>query len=74
MILLDEAFEGLAPLVVSHFIEALQQVRELGITILLGESNVRVASQLTDRACIIERGEIYFEGTPQRDPGEGGAD
>jgi branched-chain amino acid transport system ATP-binding protein len=65
LVLLDEAFEGLAPLVVTHFIKALQQVQEMGVTMLLGESNVRVASQLTDRACIVERGEIYFEGSPK---------
>lgn len=65
LVLLDEAFEGLAPLVVNHFIKALQQVREMGITILLGESNVHIAAQLTDRAYIIERGEVYFEGSPK---------
>ena len=64
LLLLDEAFEGLAPFVVTHFMEALRQVRELGITILLGESNVRLASQLADRAYIVERGEIAFEGAP----------
>ncbi len=65
LILLDEAFEGLAPLVVTHFIKALQQIRELGITILLGESNIHIARLLTDKVFIIERGEIYFEGSPK---------
>jgi branched-chain amino acid transport system ATP-binding protein len=65
LILLDEAFEGLAPLVVTHFIKALQQIRELGITILLGESNIHIARLLTDKVYIIERGEIYFEGSPR---------
>jgi branched-chain amino acid transport system ATP-binding protein len=66
LILLDEAFEGLAPLVVTHFIKALQQIRELGITILLGESNIHIARLLTNKVFIIERGEIYFEGSPQK--------
>ena len=65
LILLDEAFEGLAPLVVTHFIKALQQIRELGITILLGESNIHIARLLTDKVFVIERGEIYFEGSPK---------
>jgi len=65
LILLDEAFEGLAPLVVTHFTEALQQIRELGITILLGESNIHVARLLTDKVYIVERGEICFEGSPK---------
>ncbi len=34
LLLLDEAFEGLAPLVVKHFIEALNRIRGLGVTIL----------------------------------------
>ena len=65
LLLLDEAFEGLAPLVVNHFMEALSQIRKLGVTILLGESNVRIVSQVTERTYIIERGEIIFEGHPR---------
>jgi branched-chain amino acid transport system ATP-binding protein len=66
LLLLDEAFEGLAPLVVKHFIEALTRIRELGVTILLGESNVRIASQIAERSYIVERGEIIFEGHPRQ--------
>jgi len=65
LLLLDEAFEGLAPLVVKHFIEALNRIRGLGVTILLGESNVRIASQTAERSYIVERGEIIFEGHPR---------
>jgi len=65
LLLLDEAFEGLAPLVVKNFIEALNQIRGLGVTILLGESNVRIASQTVERSYIIERGEVIFEGHPR---------
>lgn len=66
LLLLDEAFEGLAPLVVNHFMEALNQIRKLGVTILLGESNVRIVSQITERTYIVERGEIIFEGHPRQ--------
>jgi branched-chain amino acid transport system ATP-binding protein len=65
LLLLDEAFEGLAPLVVNHFMEALNRIKKLGVTILLGESNVRIVSQVTERTYIIERGEIIFEGHPR---------
>ena len=65
LLLLDEAFEGLAPLVVNHFMDALKQIRKLGVTILLGESNVRIVSQVTERTYIVERGEIIFEGHPR---------
>ncbi len=66
LLLLDEAFEGLAPLVVNHFIEALGQIRKMGVAILLGESNVRIVSQVTERTYIVERGEIIFEGNPRQ--------
>jgi len=65
LLLLDEAFEGLAPLVVNHFMDALNQIRKLGVTILLGESNARIVSQVTERTYIVERGEIIFEGHPR---------
>ncbi len=66
LLLLDEAFEGLAPLVVNHFMEALHQIRGLGVTILLAESNVRIASQVTEMSYIVERGEIIFSGHPRQ--------
>jgi branched-chain amino acid transport system ATP-binding protein len=64
LLLLDESFEGLAPIVVSRFRDALRRIKDLGITILLAESNVRIASQVAERSYIVERGEIVFEGAP----------
>ncbi len=64
LLLLDESFEGLAPIVVARFSDALRRIRELGITILLAESNIRTASRVADRSYIVERGEIIFEGNP----------
>jgi ABC-type branched-subunit amino acid transport system ATPase component len=64
LLLLDEAFEGLAPVVVNRFRDALSRIKDLGITILLGESNVRIASLVAERSYIVERGEIVFEGHP----------
>jgi branched-chain amino acid transport system ATP-binding protein len=63
LLLLDESLEGLAPLVVKHFAEAMDRIREMGISIILAESNLATASQIVDRAYVVERGEIYFEGT-----------
>jgi branched-chain amino acid transport system ATP-binding protein len=64
LLLLDESLEGLAPLVVRHFTEAMKTIRDLGISILLAESNLRNASQVTESAYIVERGEIIFQGPP----------
>ena len=43
-----------------------RNIRDLGISILLAESNVRNASQVAERSYIVERGEIIFEGDPNR--------
>jgi branched-chain amino acid transport system ATP-binding protein len=65
LLLLDESFEGLAPLVVKHFTEAMVRIKEMGVSILLAESNLRNASLVVERAYVVERGEIIFQGSPE---------
>ena len=63
LLLLDEPYEGLAP-VVRHDIEkALMQVREAGITTIIVEQNAVAALKISDRAIILDTGEVAFEGT-----------
>jgi branched-chain amino acid transport system ATP-binding protein len=62
-LLLDEPSEGLAPVVVQALAEQLARLKREGLAILLAEPNLRLARRLADRAYIIERGEIRFEGT-----------
>ncbi|MHC1586251.1 MAG: ABC transporter ATP-binding protein [Candidatus Hecatellaceae archaeon] len=64
LLLLDESFEGLAPVAVARFSKALNMIKEMGITILMAESNIRIAHMLADRIYVVERGEIIFQGTP----------
>ena len=64
LLLLDESFEGLSPLVVRHFSDAMGRIRDMGISIVLAESNLANTSRVADRAYIIERGEAIFQGTP----------
>jgi branched-chain amino acid transport system ATP-binding protein len=65
LVLMDESFEGLAPLVVNTFGEAIKSIkRDLGVSILLAESNIHNASHVAERSYIIDRGEIIFEGHP----------
>lgn len=66
LMLLDESFEGLAPLVVRHFSQAMRRIRDMGISIILAESNLGHTAQVVDRAYIVERGEILFEGDPKQ--------
>jgi branched-chain amino acid transport system ATP-binding protein len=63
LLLLDEPYEGLAP-VVRHDIEkALMQVREAGITTIIVEQNAVAALKISDRAIILDTGEVAFQGT-----------
>jgi len=64
LLLLDEAFEGLAPVVVSRFREAVIKIKALGISILIAESHMPAAAACADRLYVIDRGEIIFHGTP----------
>ena len=66
ILLLDEPFEGLAPVVVSRFIDAVKQIKAMGISLLIAESNLMTASRVADRLYAIDRGEIIFEGEPRR--------
>jgi len=63
LLLLDEPIEGLAPLVVKHLGEALRQIREAGVTILLADQNVKFCRRVAARGYILEKGLIQFEGT-----------
>jgi branched-chain amino acid transport system ATP-binding protein len=65
LLLLDEAFEGLAPVVVSRFTEAVMKIKSLGVSILMAESHLGAATRIGDRLYAIDRGEIIFHGPPK---------
>ena len=65
LMILDEAFEGLAPVVVRRFRDAVMMIKGLGISLLLAESNLTSAAAIADRLYVIDRGEIIFQGTPK---------
>jgi branched-chain amino acid transport system ATP-binding protein len=62
IVLLDEPSEGLAPVVVRTLGEQIATLKREGLTILLSEQNLRFAARLADRAYVIEKGEIRWEG------------
>jgi branched-chain amino acid transport system ATP-binding protein len=66
LLILDEAFEGLAPAVVRRFREAVMTIKAMGIALLLAESNLTSAAAIANRLYVIDRGKIVFHGTPQR--------
>lgn len=63
LVLLDEPTEGLAPYIVQDVIDAVRDLNDRGITVLLVEQNVHVALEVADRNYVIDRGEIVWEGT-----------
>jgi branched-chain amino acid transport system ATP-binding protein len=65
LLLLDEPSEGLAPLVVRDLERQVRRLKESGITILLCEQNAKFATALSDRAYILEKGQVRFSGTIQ---------
>jgi branched-chain amino acid transport system ATP-binding protein len=65
LLLLDEPSLGLAPLVVHTIFEAIEEIRGQGTTILLVEQNAYAALKHSDRAYVLETGQIVMEGTSQ---------
>ena len=65
ILLLDEPFEGLAPVVVTRLIEAVRKIKEMKISVLIAESNLANASRVADRLYAIDRGEIIYHGDPR---------
>ncbi|HVF48596.1 MAG TPA: ABC transporter ATP-binding protein [Pyrinomonadaceae bacterium] len=62
LLLLDEPSLGLAPLVVHTIFEAIEEIRSKGTTILLVEQNAHAALKHSDRAYVLETGQIVMEG------------
>jgi branched-chain amino acid transport system ATP-binding protein len=62
IMLLDEPLEGLAPILVEELLAALQRIIEEGTSAILVEQNAQKVLGVTDRAAIIERGSVVYEG------------
>jgi branched-chain amino acid transport system ATP-binding protein len=63
LLLLDEPGEGLAPLVIQAMKEQLGEIKKLGVTMLICEHNVGLATALSDRGYVIDKGTIRYQGT-----------
>ncbi len=63
LLLVDEPSVGLSPLLVSHTITKIRELKErYGLTVLMAEQNFRQAVRIADRGYVIVHGEIVFEG------------
>lgn len=70
LLLLDEPFEGLAPLIVRDLVETTKRLATEGRTIFIVEQNVRAAMLLASRAYVLSKGQMVWEGTPAALQGE----
>ncbi len=65
LLLLDEPYEGLAPVIVKDIEKIVESIKELGITTIIVEQNAVAALTLADRSVILEMGEVVFDGEAQ---------
>jgi len=65
LLLLDEPVEGVAPVVVQELTRQIKALKTMGLTILFAEQNMHFATDISDRAYVIEKGHIRFHGTMQ---------
>jgi branched-chain amino acid transport system ATP-binding protein len=62
VLLLDEPYEGLAPVIVDEIEKTLQTIKEQGITTIIVEQNAVRALELADRSVIMDTGSVVFDG------------
>ncbi len=62
-ILLDEPSEGIAPVIVEQMAVTISALKKEGLAVLLSEQNLHFAKLVSDRAAIIEKGKVRYQGT-----------
>lgn len=65
LLLLDEPYEGLAPVIVQEIEKTLEQIKSLGMTTIIVEQNAIAALHMADRAIILDMGQVVFDGVSQ---------
>ena len=63
LVLLDEPSEGVAPVIVEQMAQMILELKAQGVSILLSEQNMHFAELVSDRAYVLEKGQIRFEAT-----------
>ncbi|WP_431095817.1 ABC transporter ATP-binding protein [Polaromonas aquatica] len=63
LVLLDEPSEGVAPVIVEQMANMILELKGHGVSILLSEQNMHFAELVSDRAYVLEKGQIRFEGS-----------
>jgi len=63
LLLLDEPYEGLAPVIVKEIERIVHEIKGMGITTIIVEQNAVAALELANRALILDMGQIAFDGS-----------
>lgn len=66
LLLLDEPSLGLAPRIVREVLQAVAQLRDAGLSVLLVEQNARAALQIADEGYVLELGEVALHGSSEQ--------
>ena len=66
VLLLDEPYEGLAPVIVQEIAKTLSIIRDQGITTIIVEQNAVAALKLADRAVILDTGSVVYDDSAQK--------
>jgi len=61
LVLLDEPSEGVAPLIVEQMAQTILELKAQGVSILLSEQNMHFAELVSDRAYVLEKGQIRYQ-------------
>lgn len=65
LVLLDEPSEGVAPVIVEQMVHMMMELKEKGVSILLSEQNMHFAELVSDRAYVLEKGQIVYHASMQ---------
>ncbi|NRF67574.1 ABC transporter ATP-binding protein [Aquincola sp. S2] len=63
LVLLDEPSEGVAPVIVEQMAQMIVELKSQGVSILLSEQNMHFAELVSDRAYVLEKGQIRYQAT-----------
>jgi branched-chain amino acid transport system ATP-binding protein len=62
LVLLDEPSEGVAPLIVEQMANTIAELKQEGLSVLLSEQNIHFAALVADRAYVLEKGQVQWQG------------
>lgn len=65
LVLLDEPSEGVAPIIVESMVSMIQMLKQRGVGVILAEQNIDFAALVCDRAYVLEKGQIRYDGGMQ---------